>query len=253
MRVQVNARNRGYQFDALPGEKLLYAGLRSGIDLPFECATGTCGTCKARAVAGRFHDGWPDAPGKKFVKPERSELLMCQCVAEDDLTLEVSQFVYAADAGACAPAACSGVLRDANLLTRDVMEFAIELEQPRDFDAGQFIAVAAPGVRGFRAYSMVNFERGARRLAFVAKRKPGGGFSEWLFGAGPDGARLALFGPLGKSTFYPGIDRDILCIAGGSGIAGMMSILQRAAQQRHFERYRGWLFLRAHARRRVLP
>jgi GntR family transcriptional regulator/MocR family aminotransferase len=26
MRIQVNARNRGYEFDALPGERVLYAG-----------------------------------------------------------------------------------------------------------------------------------------------------------------------------------------------------------------------------------
>ena len=36
MRIQVNARNRGYEFDALPGERILYAGLRAGIDLPYE-------------------------------------------------------------------------------------------------------------------------------------------------------------------------------------------------------------------------
>jgi toluene monooxygenase electron transfer component len=242
MRVQVNARNRGYQFDTQPGEKVLYAGLRAGIELPYECGTGTCGTCKARAVSGRLRDGWPQAPGRKFVKPELGEFLMCQCAAEDDLTLEVSKFVYAAEPGAYAPAACAGVLRGARMLTHDVMQFALELDQPREFDAGQFIVVAAPGLEGYRAYSMVNYERGARRLDFVVKRKPGGGFSDWLFGADRVGARLALFGPLGKATFYPGVDRNILCIAGGSGIAGMMSILSHAVEERHFERRQGWLF-----------
>ncbi len=38
MRVQVNARNRAYEFDAEPGEKILFAGLRADIDLPYECA-----------------------------------------------------------------------------------------------------------------------------------------------------------------------------------------------------------------------
>src|SRR5256885_12011068 len=32
-----------------------------------------------------------------------------------------------------------------------------------------------------RGYSMVNFDRQAQRLQFVIKKKPGGGFSEWLF------------------------------------------------------------------------
>jgi toluene monooxygenase electron transfer component len=70
MRIQVNARNRGYEFDAAPGERVLYAGLRAGIDLPYECATGTCGTCKAKATAGRVRDGWPQAPGRRYVKPD---------------------------------------------------------------------------------------------------------------------------------------------------------------------------------------
>jgi toluene monooxygenase electron transfer component len=242
MRVQLNARNRGYQFDAETGEKVLYAGLRAGIDLPYECGTGTCGTCKARAVSGRLRDGWPQAPGRRFIKPEQGEFLMCQCAAEDDLTLEVSQFVYAAEAGACAPAACAGVLRGTRLLTHDVMEFSIELDLPRAFDAGQFVAVAVPGVTGYRAYSMVNFERDARRLDFVVKKKPGGALSEWLFGAARDGVPLAVFGPLGKATFYPAIGKNLLCIAGGSGIAGMMSILSRAAQDRYFEQYEGRVF-----------
>ena len=65
MRIQVNARNRAYQFDALPGEKILYAGLRAQIDLPCECGTGTCGTCKARLIDGHIVDAWPQAPGRK--------------------------------------------------------------------------------------------------------------------------------------------------------------------------------------------
>ena len=41
MRIQLNARNRGYEFEVLPGERVLYAGLRAGIELPYECASGT--------------------------------------------------------------------------------------------------------------------------------------------------------------------------------------------------------------------
>lgn len=242
MRVQVNARNRGFQFDARPGEQVLYAGLRAGVDLPYECGTGTCGTCKAKLVAGRARDAWPQAPGRKYLKPGQGEILMCQCVADGDLTLEVSNFVNASDPGAFTPGACSGLLRGPKTLTHDVISFAVELDRPRDFDAGQFVVMAAPGVDGYRAYSMVNYERAARRLEFVVKRKPGGGFSEWLFGGVREGVPLALFGPLGKATFYPAIGRNILCIAGGSGIAGMMSILARATEERYFESHDGWVF-----------
>jgi toluene monooxygenase electron transfer component len=242
MRIRINARNRGYQYEAAPGESLLYAGLAAGVELPYECATGTCGSCKAKLVEGRIRDPWPQAPGRKFVKPGQPEFLLCQCVAEGDVTLEVAKFVQPAEPGACTVTVGAGLLRRPKLLTHDVMAFDVELERPRGFEAGQFMVLAAPGVQGYRAYSMVNYEREPRRLAFVAKKKPGGGFSEWLFGAAADGAKVGVFGPLGKATFRPGINNHLACIAGGSGIAGMMSILERAAGERHFDAHDGWVF-----------
>ena len=242
MRIQVNARNRGYEFEAQQGERVLYAGLRAGIDLPYECATGTCGTCKAKLVAGKVRDCWAAAPGKKYVKAPAGEVLMCQCEAEEALTLEVSKFVNPVEPGACTPRPCAGTLRNARALTHDVMSFALELERPSDFDAGQFALLAPEGLEGFRAYSMCNYAKGGRTLDFVVKRKPDGGFSEWLFGANREGARLDAFGPLGKATFDPGLGKNLLCIAGGSGIAGMMSILARAEAANYFDRHQGWVF-----------
>jgi toluene monooxygenase electron transfer component len=242
MRIQVNARNRGYEFEARPGERVLYAGLRAGIDLPYECATGTCGTCKAKLLSGRVKDRWSHAPGRKFVKPQASEFLMCQCDAEEALTLEVSKFVYPMEPGACVPQSCNGTVRNVRALTHDVIGFALEPERPRDFDAGQFALLAPEGIDGYRAYSMCNYGRGGRSLDFVVKRKPGGAFSQWLFDANREGARLDVFGPLGKATFEPGLGKNLLCIAGGSGIAGMMSILARAAASGYFERHKVWVF-----------
>ncbi len=242
MRVQVNARNRAYHFEAAAGEKILYAGLRAQTGLPYECGTGTCGTCKARLVDGKIDDGWPGAPGKKYVKPERGEFLMCQCAAQGDVCIEVASFVYPIDPGACRVGALSGTVQAVRTLTHDVSTIDVVLDTPCEFDAGQFMSVSAPGVRGMRGYSMVNFDQPARRLEFVIKKKPGGGISEWLFSGKAAGARIELLGPLGKATFYPGLGKNLLCIAGGSGIAGMMSILARARRERHFDQYQGHVF-----------
>ena len=242
MRIQVNARNRTYQFEAKQGEKILYAGLRAQTELPYECGTGTCGTCKARLIEGRIVDAWPGAPGKKYVKPAQEEFLMCQCAAEGDVTIEVASFVYAMDPGSCQLAALSGRVAAVRPLAHDVTAIDVTLDAPVDFDAGQFMAVSAPGVPGMRAYSMVNFARQTKTLEFVIKRKPDGGFSEWLFSDRAAGAPLDLIGPFGKATFYPNLARNILCVAGGSGIAGMMSILSRACQERYFEQYRGHVY-----------
>jgi toluene monooxygenase electron transfer component len=242
MRVQVNARNRAFQFEAGSGEKVLFAGLAAKIGLPYECATGTCGTCKARLIDGDLDEGWAEAPGRKLLKAAQGEFLMCQCSPRSALNIEVASFVYAQDPGAPQVANLSGTVAALEPLTHDVAALDVALEAPCEFDAGQFMAVGAPGVTGLRGYSMVNFEQPAKRLRFVVKKKPGGGFSEWLSSGNARGARLALVGPLGKATFHPALDKNLLCIAGGSGIAGMMAILERASQAGHFERHRGHVF-----------
>jgi len=241
MRIQINARNRAFHFEAQTGARLLYAGLAEGISLPYECGSGTCGTCRARLIAGEVDDLWPQAPGRKYLK-QAGEFLMCQCAALNDCTVEAANFVYNMDPGACVPAFRAGTIRETKALTRDVIGFSVALTGPADFDAGQFMAMQVPSVPGYRGYSMVNFERAATRLDFVVKKKPGGGASEWLFTGNADGAPVELFGPLGAATFYPNLGKNILCIAGGSGIAGMMSILARAQQERYFDQFNGNVF-----------
>jgi len=242
MRIQVRARNRAYDFEAPAGEKLLFAGLREGVDLPYECATGTCGTCKARLVEGEVEDLWPQAPGKKNLKVDQGEFLMCQCVAVGSVTAEVAKYVYAMDPGVCMPQAVSATIAAVHRLTEDVSAVDVDLASPIDFDAGQYMALETAGVVGMRGYSMVNFARGATRLEFVIKKKPGGAFSEWLFSGDRAGNSLTLFGPLGKATFFPNLAKNLLCIAGGSGIAGMMAIVDRACQESYFNQYQGYVF-----------
>jgi toluene monooxygenase electron transfer component len=242
MHIQVNARNRAFEFEAAEGEKILYAGLHALAGLPYECATGTCGTCKARLVDGRIDDGWPEAPGRKFIKPERGEFLMCQCSALSDVSIEVASFVHSIEPGACRVGSLGGTVRSVQPLTHDVSAVRVELDTPCRFDAGQFMAIRVPGLPGMRGYSMVNFEQPARHLDFVVKKKPGGGFSEWLFSGKAVGTQLEMVGPLGKATYHPAIARNLLCIAGGSGIAGMMAILEHAATAGHFERHDAWVF-----------
>lgn len=240
MKITVISRGGAHEFECEPGEKILLAGLRSGVGLPYECGTGTCGTCKARLVSGRTESAWPEAPGVKYLKRE-AELLMCQGVAREACALEVPS-LKTREPGTPAPGALGGRLGAPRHLTHDVVAFDVALDRPLDFAPGQFALLGVPGIAGARAYSMVNCEPAARRLAFVVKRKPGGAVSEWLFGEGAAGTSLELFAPLGHATFQPGLPRHLLCIAGGSGIAGMMSILGRAGQAGHFAARDGHVF-----------
>jgi toluene monooxygenase electron transfer component len=123
-----------------------------------------------------------------------------------------------------------------------VMEFQVVLADPITYDAGQFAVLEVPGVQGGRAYSMVNFETGTDRVTFVVKQKPGGRFCDWLFQDQATGAQANFFGPLGRATFKPAEGRNILCIAGGSGIAGMLAILEHARRENYYRQHTGHLY-----------
>ena len=206
---------------------MLYAGLRAGLALPYECATGTCGTCKAAVTAGDTAYLWPDAPGRKYAKAPRNEVLTCQSVALSDVSLELFKF---ADPTSLrfAPQYLRGTIARSKLLAPDIMAVDVRLEEPFSFEAGQFVVFEVDAVEGGRAYSMVNFEPQTRDLEFVIKRLPGGAFTEWLFSHSREGAPVRMFGPLGRATFHPSSAGHVVCIA------GMMSILAHGARERHF-------------------
>jgi toluene monooxygenase electron transfer component len=242
VKIQVSAKNQAHTFECEAGDKILLAGLRHGIALPYECGTGTCGTCKARLVEGDVDNRWPEAPGQSHLRRERGELLMCQSVPRGDCSLEVASIVTPMSADACVPARTEAIIGQRAFLTHDVASLRLDLARPLDFEAGQFMLMTVDDIAGARAYSMVNFARRADRLEFVVKKKPDGRLSEWLFRRSVEGARVGLFGPLGSATFHPDMGKNLLCIAGGSGIAGMMSIVSRASQDRYFERHSADVF-----------
>ncbi len=189
---------------------------------------------------GATHLEWDEAPGLAHVKRDKNEILMCQATATDACRLGVPAKVAAGSD--IVPRRLRGRLQDCRRLTHDVESFSLALDDTVSFDAGQFLVLEAPELSGGRAYSMTNLPGKSDRVDFVVKRKPGGGFSDWLFDGMPEGAELSVFGPLGRATFRPGEDKNILCIAGGSGIAGMMAILRRAVSSDHFVGRRGHLF-----------
>jgi toluene monooxygenase electron transfer component len=242
MKITIESNSGAFAFDCAPSERVLYAGLARGLALPYECATGTCGTCRGRIVEGGVHVEWDAAPGYAKLKREKGDILMCQSRPTADCTLRVPAKLGRHADPETVPAHRTGRIENVRRLVRDVTDFDVVLSEPMTFEAGQFVVLEQAGIAGGRAYSMVNYERGTGRLRIVVKELPGGAFSERLFGRDPAGTELKVFGPLGAAVFRPEEDKDILCIAGGSGIAGMMAIVDRAVQEGYFREHRARVF-----------
>lgn len=240
-KVAIQSKSGEAAFECAPGERLLYAGLAQGLTLPYECATGTCGSCRARVMEGNVETAWAEAPGAAKLKAGKGEVLLCQAHARGDCVVRVPANVGPATSPHL-PSRYEARIDTVRRLTGDVVHIEMELARPMSFEAGQFVVVETPDITGGRAWSMVNHGEQVSRLVFVVKRKPGGAFGNWLFEHDVTGAEVSLFGPLGRAVWRPTEDRDILAIAGGSGIAGMMAIVDHAVRAGHFTRRKGHVF-----------
>ena len=244
--IEVSVSDRSgasFSFAASSGERILHAGLAAGIGLPHECATGTCGSCKATVVKGEVERLWPAAPGAKSCR-SRNDILLCQSALKENVELALRSSFIAPCEPACGHA--SGTLSLSGTLTPEVSLFTLKLSEPMAYRPGQFVLLSGFGVDGPRAYSMARHDPEKPDLSLLI-RKGEGAFTKALF----DGAKdvpVAVFGPLGRATFSCSEDRPFVAIAGGSGIAGILAILHHALREGHFQKHRSHVFfgLRGH-------
>jgi len=224
--------------DCAEGETLLQAGLRQGVPLPYGCGAGVCASCVVRARPGTVQDGWPEAPAAANLKREKGECLLCQSTVSADCEILVPGKGVLTESAEFRPAHQRAQLKGLQMLAPDITAFQLELDQPIDFLAGQYLLLKLPGMDGYRPYSMTSFDAHTRVADFVIKRVPGGKFSEKLFNDDALEFSVDVFGPMGLATFDPEEDRDLICLAGGSGIAGIMSILHQSVRLDYFKQHR---------------
>ena len=227
------------------GEPILFAGLRAGLDLPYECCSGTCGTCQASPVdAEAIEPLWPEAPGGGLLPDGEGRILMCQSAIRNTTELKLFGRLREITDETTTPDYTSASLSSQCPLNDDVIAFDLALDHPTRFKAGQFVLLQVPGLAGWRAYSMTSRcgDDGSIRLSFVIKKLDGGSFSDWLFTSNRVGERVRVFGPVGKACLQPESDGNIIAIAGGSGIAGIMSVIDDAITQGHLHQKQGQIF-----------
>ena len=114
-------------------------------------------------------------------------------------------------------------------LTHDLREFRFALPEPIDFKPGQYALLYLPGVDGPRAYSMSDIAQGQASWDFLIKRTAGGAATGALFDRLREGDEITIDGPYGLAYLRTDSARDIVCIAGGSGLAPVISIARGVA------------------------
>jgi propane monooxygenase reductase subunit len=124
-----------------------------------------------------------------------------------------------------------GVVTEVEALTHDIRRLELEVSEPADFSfvPGQYVDVWVPGSDARRSFSMANVP-GDGRIELIVKRYPGGRFSSLLDGDLEAGDDLGFTGPYGAFHLRAS-DRPILMVAGGSGMAPILSLLRELAEK----------------------
>jgi CDP-4-dehydro-6-deoxyglucose reductase len=238
--VIVKLVNSGRSFDAAPNESLLDAAQSASLNLPHSCRGGNCGACKARLLRGEIH--YPNGAPLGLAAGEVAEglILMCQARALTDLSLETFE-MQPVDEVRRKRLPCR--IERAVPLSHDVMGLFLRLPIAEEFkfEAGQYIDILLPGGRR-RSFSIASPPHDARPLELHVRRVAGGEFTERLFHEDTRSSLLTIEGPLGQFTYRPHapmqltaghessrgntVPPPMLLIAGGTGIAPILSILR---------------------------
>lgn len=213
------------RFACAEGDTLLRAALRAGIGIGYECNSGSCGSCRYELVDGTVRDRRPDAPGLSARDRRKGRLLACQSEPTSDCVVKVGSVGGHVPVR---PVRRTATLRTVHQLTHDMAEFVFVADRPARFRAGQYAMVGLPGV-GERAYSMSNLANPYGEWRFIVKRVPGGAGTRVLFDDLRPGEAVALDGPYGHAYLRPDDGRPVVCVAGGSGIGAMISIVTALA------------------------
>lgn len=220
------------------GISLLKALKDRQILIPSACGgRGMCGMCRVKVLDG---GGNPQPPELNVLSPRELKeqvRLSCQVMVNQPMRIEILPKVFKARQFRTRVIG----LRD---LTYDIKEVTLQLPagEELEFKAGQFVQFKAPPYAltdeaVYRAYSIASSPSVRDRIELEIRLMPNGICTTYVHQYLKLGDEVIIKGPYGD--FYLNeSDREMICVAGGSGMAPMKSILLRMSEQGSTRRIR---------------
>ena len=200
------------------------ASYRARINIPLDCRDGACGTCKAFCESGEFDRGIYIEDALSPDEAEQGYVLPCVLKPRSDLVLKIASTSEVAKTQA---ATYVGELTELTRLSPSTVSFTMEIPNRDElvFLPGQYVNIAVPGTDESRSYSFSNAPDD-KSLTFLVKLTPGGVMSTYLDERAKVGDQLSFTGPNGSFFLREG-QGPALLIAGGTGLAPILSILRK--------------------------
>jgi phenol hydroxylase P5 protein len=207
------------------GQTILDACLRAGVWLPHACCHGLCGTCKIEIISGDIDHGDPSPFALMDIERDEGKALACCATLLADAVIE-AEIEEDPDALYVPVRDFEGVVESLSPLTPDIRGIWIDVEgEGIEFQAGQYINLAIPGIEGPRPFSLANPPSQKNRAELHVRRVEGGQGTAYLHDRLAVGDRLSFSGPYGRFFVRKSRSEPIIFIAGGSGLSSLKSML----------------------------
>lgn len=204
-------------------ETVLNGALRHGVAFPHSCKVGGCAACKCKLVSGQVRELTDKSYLLSREEIRDNFILGCQSIPLSDVTVVLP-------VNPLANQYTTGVITRQTPLTHDIAEVFLTLDDAIRYRPGQHASLRPlnndiPA----RCYSFAHRcnEDGNREISFFVRRVPNGRFSNWLLDPAALQQRVAVEASLGDFHLRPG-DSALVCMAGGSGLSPLISLLEGA-------------------------
>lgn len=204
-------------------DTLLNSAIAAGVNLPYGCKNGACGSCKGKIISGKVDYG--DYVGSALTATDiaAGRALFCCARPLSDVVIEHRELAI----GLAQPRILPTRIEQKKFLSHDVIALFLKLASSEhlQFKAGQYIEfLLKDGKR--RAFSMANAPHIDQMLELHIRRVPGGEFTEFVFDEMQEKAIMRIEAPIGQFYLREETDKPVIMLAGGTGFAPIKSIIE---------------------------
>lgn len=223
--VQISINDGEKEIDARGGKPLLTTLKEGKVFIPSACGgRGSCGLCKCKVKSGAGEVLPTELPWLSEEEKKDNVRLSCQLKVKEDMQVEIDpELLYVRE--------FQTKVVGLDDLTHDIKQLTLELQDPNsmDYKAGQFVQIETPEYEltdepVYRAYSMSSVPSEKNKIEMEVRLVPDGICTTYVHKHLKVGDQMTVNGPYGDFHLSNN-DREMICIAGGSGMAPLKSIL----------------------------
>lgn len=206
----------GRQIEVAEGVNLLTALRDHGMPVSYSCMAGRCGTCRCKVVSGQLLEGTRTGGIGE-------QVLACMCTLTQDCAVEIPEPDEVVQHPARVLKASVAAIEP---MTHDILRLRLRITKPLAFSPGQYVQLQfTPQL--VRPFSMAGLP-GDDELDFHVRLLPDGTTTGFIAHDLRVGDSVRVTGPLGTAYLRQRHEGPMLCVAGGTGLAPILSIVRGA-------------------------